>query len=117
MADWSDIFQGALGLGGAYLGSRAGGDQTQTTTNAPFPEWLGQWQNFNSFANQVANRPYQSNVAHPGESSTTSPARARSTAACTADGDTVVVDANYLAALEAVVILTHRLNDAMKGNA
>lgn len=63
MADWTDIFSGALGLGGAYLGSRAGGDQTQTTQSAPFPEWLGQWQNFNSFANQVANRPYQSNVA------------------------------------------------------
>lgn len=61
--DWTDIFQGALGLGGAYLGSRAGGDQTTTTQQAPFPEWMGQWNNYTNFANQVANRPYQPNVA------------------------------------------------------
>jgi hypothetical protein len=60
MADWTDFIAPALG---AFAGWKAGGDQTQTATNAPFPEWLGQWQGFRDFANQVANRPYQPGVA------------------------------------------------------
>jgi hypothetical protein len=63
MADWTDWLGAGLGLAGGYMGAKAGGDQTTTTTNAPFPAWLSQWGGYNQFANTLANRPYQNTVA------------------------------------------------------
>jgi hypothetical protein len=56
--DWTSLIGPAIG---AYTGYKAGGDTT--TTQAPPPEWMGQWNAYNTFANQVANRPYQNTVS------------------------------------------------------
>jgi hypothetical protein len=56
--DWTSLIGPAIG---AYAGYKAGGDTT--TTQAPPPEWMGQWNAYTNFANQVANRPYQNTVA------------------------------------------------------
>jgi hypothetical protein len=63
MASWDDWITALIGGAGAYAGAQAGGPQTTTQTTQMPPEMMGQWKAYADFANQVANRPYQSGVA------------------------------------------------------
>ncbi|MBA2412578.1 MAG: hypothetical protein H0V63_07095 [Burkholderiaceae bacterium] len=55
--DWIGPVAGAVG---SYFGAQAGGPQTNTQSTGN-PAMQGQWNAYQNFANQVANRPYMAN--------------------------------------------------------
>lgn len=60
--DWTKLIPMLMGGFGAYAGSQAGKDNTTTQTTQMNPQQQAQWDSYASFANQVANRPYQNTI-------------------------------------------------------